>query len=136
MTIHLGGEEQQFSNVLEMDQIVLPFEWHSFCISINIAKKEAKLFHNGHIQAIQTFEDLDDNTNPESKFMTVGHLGGAKFVGLLVDFEVFGRPLSDEDLLQWTLCNIKVIFFNLLLLLNRSVATLGKRRYVFSAAAL
>ena len=94
-----------------MDEIVLPFVWHSFCISIDIDKKEAKLFHNGNIQAIQSFEDLEDETESKSRFMTVGHLGGAKFVGLLIDFEVFGRPLSDDELLQWTLCKIKVPMF-------------------------
>ena len=41
-----------------MDEVVLPFEWHSFCIAINIGKKEAKVFHDGHIQAIQNRGDL------------------------------------------------------------------------------
>ena len=91
-----------------MDEVVLPFEWHSFCISINIGEKEARVFHNGHIQAIQSLEDPEDETENKSKFMTVGHLGGAKFVGLLIDFEVFGRPLPDQDLLQWTLCQNRV----------------------------
>ena len=89
-----------------MDEAVLPFEWHSFCISVNIDKKEATVFHNGHVQAIQTFEELDDTA--EFKFMTAGHLGGAKFVGLLIDFDVFGRPLSEQEQLEWTLCKNQV----------------------------
>ena len=92
-----------------MDEVVRPFEWYSFCISINIGEKEAKVFHNnGHIQAIQKFEELENKTAERSKFMTSGHLGGAKFVGKVIDFEVFGRSLPDQDLLQWTLCKNKV----------------------------
>ena len=91
-----------------MDRVILPFEWHSFCISINIAVKEATVFHNGQIQAVQLFDELTHDTPDESKLMTSGHLGGAKFIGTLVDFEVFGRPLPEEDLLKWTLCQKKV----------------------------
>ena len=108
LVLHLGSKDNQFSNVLEMDEVVLPFEWHSFCIAINIGKKEAKVFHNGHIQAIQKFEELETETAERSKFMTSGHLGGAKFVGKVIDFEVFGRHLPDKDLLHWTLCKNKV----------------------------
>ena len=108
LVLHLGEEDNQYSNVLEMDEIVLPFEWHSFCISININKKKAKVIHNGHIQAIQTFEKLEDETEDKSRFMTLGHLGGENFVGLLLDFEVFGSPLPDKNLLQWTLCENQV----------------------------
>ena len=108
LVLHLGEEDNQYSNVLEMDEIVLPFEWHSFCISININKKKAKVIHNGHIQAIQTFEKLEDETEDKSRFMTLGHLGGENFVGLLLDFEVFGSPLPDKNLLQWTLCDKRV----------------------------
>ena len=87
-----------------MDEVILPFEWHSFCISINVKKKEATVVHNGHIQVIQVFGELADEIEDEHRFMTEGHLGGAKFVGKLIDFEVFGRPLSDKELFQWTLC--------------------------------
>ena len=98
-----------------MDQIVLPFEWHSFCISINIGLKQAKLFHNGHIQLIQRLHELETETEDQFKFMTSGYIGGAKFQGILVDFEAFGRPLPDQDLLKWTLCQnegITSFYFN------------------------
>ena len=91
-----------------MDEVVLPFDWHSFCIAINVGLKEATVFHNGHIQAIQPFGTLEDGTEESSRFMTTGHLGGAKFVGTVINFEVFGRPLQDKDLLDWTLCQNKV----------------------------
>ena len=110
LLLHLGAADNQFSHVLEMDEVVNPFEWHSFCISINIAKKEAKVFHNGHIQAIQKFEELEDETPVQSKFMVSGHLGGSKFVGKFMEFEAYGQPLADPDLLQWTMCNNKVHF--------------------------
>ena len=90
-----------------MDQMILPFEWHSFCISINIEAKEATLVHNGHIQLIQQFHEPETDTLHEFKFMTSGHIGGAKFEGILLDFEAFGRPLPDEDIIQWTLCQSK-----------------------------
>ena len=102
-----------------MDEVILPFEWHSFCISINIGKKRATVVHNGKIQAIQLFRKLDDNVEDQDRFMTVGHLGGAKFLGKLIDFEVFGRPLSDQEISHWTLCNnqgINSIFIKIMLL--------------------
>ena len=107
LVLQLGEKSNQFSDVLEMEEVVLPFEWHSFCISINTGLKQAAVFHNGHIQAIQLFKKLNDGTEDKTKFMTSGHLGGAKFVGTIIDFEVFGRPLPDDDLLKWTLCQNK-----------------------------
>ena len=93
-----------------MDNIVLPFEWHSFCISIDIDIKKAILFHNGQIQAVQLFEDLEDVTKDTSKYMTSGHLGGAKFVGTLLDFEIFKMPLPEQSLIKWTLCQNQVTY--------------------------
>ena len=61
------------------------------------------MVHNGHIQLIQMFEDIKD----KYKFLTTGNLGGAKFVGTVINFEGFGRPFSDEELFQWTLCGNK-----------------------------
>ena len=90
-----------------MDEVIIPFEWHSFCISIDIGRKQTAVVHNGHVQAIQLFDELNDDTEDELKFMTAGHLGGAKFEGTLTEFEVFGRTLSDQALLEWTLCQNK-----------------------------
>ena len=107
--LNLGEEANQFSNILGMDEVVLPFEWHSFCISINIGLKQATVFHNGHIQAIQNFKELTDDTEDDLKFMNLGHLGGAKFVGIINEFEAFGSPLPDKELFEWTLCQTKEI---------------------------
>ena len=104
LILNLGGKANQFSNILGMEEVILPFEWHSFCISINVALKEATLYHNGHIQEMQKFGELNDNIEDALKFMTFGHLGGAKFLGKIIDFEAFGRPLTNKELLQWTLC--------------------------------
>lgn len=124
LVVHLGEKKNQNLNVLEMDELVLPFEWNSFCISINVETKNVTVYHNGHIQAVQPFKDIESGTLESSKFMTVGHLGGSKFVGTLIDFEVFGRPLPKEDLLDWTLCQNKVTnqfcntFFDLTVVLS------------------
>ena len=107
LVLSLGKTKNQNINVLEMNELVLPFEWHSFCISINVRTKNATVYHNGHIQAVQPFKELKDQLEERSRFMTVGHLGGPKFEGTVIDFEVFGRPLPKKDLLQWTLCKNK-----------------------------
>ena len=91
-----------------MNETVLPFEWHSFCISIDIARQQAVLVHNDHIQAIQKFNEVETETEDNLKFMTSGHLGGTKFEGAISNFEVFSRPLADEEIMQWTLCQIEV----------------------------
>ena len=36
-------EENVFKNIVEMDKIILPFEWHSFCISIDPSENKMKL---------------------------------------------------------------------------------------------
>ena len=107
LVLNLGEVANQYVTTLGMDQMVLPFEWHSFCISINIELKQATLMHNGHIQLIQKFHPPEMETEDQYKFMTSGHLGGPKFEGILLDFETFSRPLSDEFILQWTLCESK-----------------------------
>ena len=60
-----------------------------------------------HVQAIQRFGELDDDIEDQLRFMTSGHLGGAKFVANLINFEVFGKPLQKKELLQRTLCQNK-----------------------------
>ena len=97
-----------FKNFIAMDEIILPFEWHSFCISINPRENTMKLYHNDHIQARQNFSMTHGKDEGIGKLMTMGHLGGPKFVGFLSDFQIFGSALSDEDLSGWTTCSIKV----------------------------
>ena len=114
--LNLGLIENQYFTTLFMNETVLPFEWHSFCISIDIARQQAVLVHNDHIQAIQLFNDVETETEDKLKFMTSGHLGGAKFEGAIANFEVFSRPLSDEEIMQWTLCQIEVKISNCIVL--------------------
>ena len=106
--LNLGLIENQYFTTLFMNETVLPFEWHSFCISIDIARQRGVLVHNDHIQVIQLFNDVETETEDNLKFMTSGHLGGTKFEGAIANFEVFSRPLSDEEIMQWTLCQIEV----------------------------
>jgi hypothetical protein len=101
LVLNLGEE---FTNIMTMEEIVLPDEWHSFCISINIVLKRLVVFHNGNIQAVQRLEELTDVTADDFKTMTSVKLAGEKFVGTIFDFEVFGRPLPEQLLLNWTLC--------------------------------
>ena len=117
LVLNLGEEVNHFTTITTLDEAVLPFEWHSFCISINVARKQATVVHNGHIQLIQIFEEIKDNLEDKDRFLTSGNIGGAKFVGTLVNFEVFGRPFSDEELFQWTLFQNKEHFI-LFLILN------------------
>ena len=91
-----------------LDETVLPFEWHSFCISIDIGLKQIGVFHNGHVQAVQLLDKLELKTEDKFKFMTSGHLLGPEFVGTVTDVEVFGRPLPHQELLKWTLCENQV----------------------------
>ena len=92
-----------------MEELVLPFSWHSFCISIDVERLEATLVHNDHIQVIQRFGEVEDVVEDSLKFMTKGNLAGAKFVGVITEFEVFSEPFSVDELLEWTLCSKKVI---------------------------
>ena len=79
-----------------LDDTGLPFEWNSFCISIDIGLKRIGVFHNGHVQAIQFFDKVELETEDKFKFLTSGHLLGPEFVGTVTDLEVFGRPVPDR----------------------------------------
>ena len=105
LTVNLG---ERFRNVLDLDEVVHPFVWHSFCISININLKRVTVIHNGNIQAVQVFDELQLQTEEKLRFMTFGKLLGAEFVGTLTDVEVFGKPLPDKEMIKWTLCQNQV----------------------------
>ena len=105
LIVNLG---ERFRNVLDLDEVVQPFVWHSFCISINIDLKQVTVIHNGNIQAVQEFDEPKLQTEEKLRFMTFGKLLGAEFVGALTDVEVFGKPLPDEELIKWTLCQNQV----------------------------
>ena len=107
---YLEIEKNVFNNILEMQEIVVPYAWHSFCILIDLEKSLMKLFHNDHVQVVQKFEVMHDDKEGLSKLLTKGHLGGSQFVGILTDFQMFGKILSEEIIYKWTSCQIQVIF--------------------------
>ena len=100
------GEEKRFMNFLELYERVLPLEWHSFCISID--NERALVYHNGNRQGVQNFSW--NKTEAKMALMNSGVIGGAKFIGILADLQVFGSVLSDKELSDWTLCQIKEKF--------------------------
>ena len=102
-------DKNVFTNILEMYEIILPFEWHSFCMSIDLVESVMKMYHNDHLQVVQNFTVTHQDKEGLSKLMTRGHLGGSKFVGYIADFQVFGSALSENEILQWTTCQKQVI---------------------------
>ena len=105
----LEEEKNIFTNILEMKQTILPFEWHSFCICIDPLNKTLKVYHNNLIQAEQDFTMIHGDKKGIAQLMTTGHLGGPKFVGFLTDFQMFGSALKEKNLLGWTVCNRQVM---------------------------
>ena len=101
-------DKNVFNNILEMYETVLPFEWHSFCITLDLVKRVLKLYHNDHIQAVQNFTLTHNDTEGISRGMKRGHLGGPKFVGFIADVQIFGTALTEREVYQWTTCQIKV----------------------------
>ena len=107
-------EKNIFTNILEMEQIILPFVWHSYCMSIDPKNKTMKIFHNNLIQSEQDFTMTHKDKKGIAKLMTRGHLGGPKFVGFLTDFQMFGTALTEESLLGWTVCKNQVNYEKIL----------------------
>ena len=70
--------------------------------------KKITVIHNGNIQAVQMFDNVELETEDMLGFLTAGHLMGTEFVGALTDVEVFGKQITEETLLKWTLCQNKV----------------------------
>ena len=106
---YLDIEKNIFNNILEMQEIVVPYAWHSFCILIDLKQNFVKLYHNDHIQVVQNFEVKHNDTEGLSKLLTKGHLGGSQFVGILTDFQMFGGTLTEETIYGWTSCQTKVM---------------------------
>ena len=90
----------KFLNIVELYHKVLPFEWNSFCISLSTEK--VVIYHNGQVQGMQnmTIKDAGRYLKP----MTMGHIGGAKFIGILSDLQIHSREMSGEELIKWTKC--------------------------------
>jgi hypothetical protein len=101
-------DKNVFNNILELYELIVPFEWHSFCISIDLISSTMKLFHNDHLQGVQNFTIMHGDQDGISKLMTRGHLGGKKFVGFIADFQIFGTALTEESVFKWTSCQIQV----------------------------
>ena len=116
-----------------MNELVLPFEWHSFCISLS--SNAALVYHNGNQQGAQNF--TWPNQQIKLPILNSGIIGGPKFVGKLADVQVFGRLLSKDELSDWTSCTIKgiFIFLKLKLLTNKLITLLlnlkRKRRKIY-----
>ena len=114
VVVKMGNEffdidKNVFKNILEMYEIILPFEWHSFCMTIDLTENTMKMYHNDHLQVVQNFTVVHQDQEGLSKLMTRGHLGGQKFVGYIADFQVFGSALPENEILSWTSCQTQVI---------------------------
>ena len=104
-------DKNVFNNILELKEIILPFEWHSFCISIDLIKNRMKFYHNTNIQAVQNFTIAHKDIRGIKQLMTKGQLGGQKFLGSLSDFQIFGIALTEEAVFDWTSCKNQVTGF-------------------------
>ena len=101
-------DKNGFNNMLQLKETIVPYAWHSFCISIDLVQNITKLYHNDHIQMVQRFTITHNDTEGLYRLMTKGHLGGSQFVGLIADFQMFGSVLSEEIVFQWTSCQAEV----------------------------
>ena len=101
-----SSEKSIFNNILELNEIILPFEWHSFCLSFDLVQNIMKLYHNDHIQAVQNFTIW--LKKPISKLTSMGHIAGQRFIGFVSDFQIFGRSLPEDVILRWTSCETQV----------------------------
>ena len=104
LVLDLGTESLKFTNIVELYQQVNPFEWNSFCISVSPQK--LLVVHNGKEQGLQNMTRND--AGKLLKTMNTGKIGGARFLGIISDLQIFGRELPKADILQWTVCQSKV----------------------------
>ena len=93
-----------------MKEVIVPYAWHSFCISIDLVQNVIKLYHNDHIQFVQPFAITHSDKDGLHNLMSHGYLGGPKFVGYVTDFQIFAKVLHKDDIYEWTACNAKVIY--------------------------
>ena len=104
LLLDLGTESLKFTNIVELYKQVIPFEWNSFCISVSPQK--VLVIHNGKEQGMQNM--TRNNAGQLLKTMTTGIIGGARFIGILSDLQIFGQELAQEDMIQWTSCENRV----------------------------
>ena len=108
--LNLGTQAMKFLNTVELYDKVLPFEWNSFCISMS--KEKVVIYHNGQVQGMQNMTIKDAGRH--LKTLTMGHIGGAKFIGIISDLQIHSRELSGEELSKWTKCRNEVRIINTL----------------------
>ena len=76
------------------------------------------VIHNGQVEAIQPIEEIKDKFLKNFEILKSGKLGGTHFVGTIAEFEVFGRAVPQNELLQWTDCQIKGVILSLLFIFS------------------
>ena len=104
-------KKNKFTSFLEMDEVIMPFEWHSFCVTINPKEGKLLLYHNNKVQLEQDFKMTHPEKIGSGKILTHGHIGGPKFLGYLTDFQIFTTDIGKERILKWTSCAEEVVFF-------------------------
>ena len=90
---------------------IKPTHWNHFCMtadrSSNLNQVHMKLFMNGQ-KYLDEYKDTKGNVQIVLKDLTVGkpnafsYLRRSSFRGLVTDFVIFHRKLSDEEMIQFT----------------------------------
>ena len=88
--------------------------WLHTCVTINLEDGSATMYENGIKMAEDKNEKLVTNVLSDRglKSLLVGcHVGTNRqdtHSGVLTDFQLFGRVLSQEELVSWTTCEMRL----------------------------
>ena len=97
-----NADKSPIYNFMVFDDKISVNEWHNFCTSVNIVKNIALVAQNGKIIAERGFKLAHNEVDRMRKLMPFIVLGG--YTGYLADVQVFSRPLTPEEMEDWTLC--------------------------------
>ena len=87
---------------IDLDDKIGVYDWHSFCVALNLVEKIVHVVQNGKIIVIKHFDSAYEDFTRLKNLMQTVYIGS--FRGFVTDTQVFSRPLGTDEMERWTLC--------------------------------
>ena len=87
---------------IDLDDKIGVYDWQSFCVSMNLVEKFIYVVQNGNIILVKPFDSAYEDFTRLKKLMQTVYIGS--FQGSVADTQVFSRPLSNDEMEKWTIC--------------------------------
>ena len=97
-------EQVSWRSILYKEPLKI-YEWQSVCISYNKDDKRKLMYHNG-FKYLDTIMKEDQNNIVISKNFLSKVFVTEAFRGSFTDLQVFRKPMEEENIRKWTICQV------------------------------